>query len=244
MVIGFNGKKAVADTSIFTALQQLEDTLRGNNYSSVSGNNKAGDTTNALLNSGTTGLESDSFVPFAVGSFSIIIADHDFEPPKEKTMTINIDPAFDKLQDVASRIDGVPNISASWNSDGELQINSDNPDRYTFSLTNDTSNFLKNTGTDASVMQYNGLNKSLVNLDFAMNSITEHVSSFGAKANRIDVQSQIYSGLKLAAETNLSEVQDTDIVKAIMDLKAKETAYQATLASAAKTMQLSLVDYL
>jgi flagellar hook-associated protein 3 FlgL len=93
-------------------------------------------------------------------------------------------------------------------------------------------------------MQFNGLEQSLTNLDHSLDSLSDKVSSFGAKGNRIDVQAQIYSGLQIAAKENLSDVQDTDLIKAIMDLKAKEVAYQATLASAAKTMQLSLVDYL
>ena len=70
------------------------------------------------------------------------------------------------------------------------------------------------------------------------------ISDFGARANRIDVQSQIYTNLEIATSANLSEKQDTDMIEALMDLKAKEVAYQAALSAAAKTMQLSLVDFL
>ena len=48
----------------------------------------------------------------------------------------------------------------------------------------------------------------------------------------------------IATKENLSFTQDTDMIKAVMDLKAKEVAYQAALSAAAKTMQLSLVDFL
>jgi flagellar hook-associated protein 3 FlgL len=50
--------------------------------------------------------------------------------------------------------------------------------------------------------------------------------------------------MTVATKGNLSEVQDTDMIKAVMDLKAKQTAYQAALSAAAKIMKLSLVDYL
>jgi flagellar hook-associated protein 3 FlgL len=243
MVIGENGQTGVAETDIFTALKKLEDALRKQNFTSVTSINKAADTS-ALLNSGATGLAEDLENPLANGTFTVIVTDHDYNPPVQKTITIGIDPAVDSLEDVSQRIDGVANISASWNADGELQITSDNPGRYTFAFKNDSSNFLSTVGVDEDAMQFNGLEQSLTNLDHSLDSLSDKVSSFGAKGNRIDVQAQIYSGLQIAAKENLSDVQDTDLIKAIMDLKAKEVAYQATLASAAKTMQLSLVDYL
>ena len=58
------------------------------------------------------------------------------------------------------------------------------------------------------------------------------------------IQTEIYANLELANQTTLSEKQDTDLTKAILDLKSKEVAYQAALSAASKTMQLSLVDYL
>jgi len=243
MVVGFSGKKAVVDSGVFTSLQGLEDALRQQNYTSALGENSASDTT-VTLDSGITGLEDDTRPTFTAGSFDIVVSDHDTDPPTSKSITLDVDPSVDTLDSVVSRINGVAHISASWNGDGKLVITSDDPSRYTFNLTQDSSNFLQNAGVDAQALQNNYLNDSLTNLTSSMDKLTEKISSFGAKANRIEVQSKIYSGLQLAAQTNLSEVQDTDIVKAVMDLKGKETAYQATLAAAAKTMQLSLVDFL
>lgn len=42
----------------------------------------------------------------------------------------------------------------------------------------------------------------------------------------------------------LSNVEDVDITKAILDLKMQETAYQAALQAAGRIMTLSLMDYL
>ncbi len=243
MVIGENGQSGVAETDIFTSLKQLEDALLNNKFTSVTSTYSATDTSEEL-DSGLTGMERDLTDPFIDGSFTITVTDHDYYPPTEKDVTIRMDTSVDSLDSVTQRIDGVPNISASWNDDGKLEITSDQPERYTFSLGYDTSNFLSTVGIDDYAMQYNALSQSLTNLDNTLDNITEKISGFGAKANRIDIQSQIYSGLQLAAAENLSKVQDTDLLKAIMELKAKETAYQATLSAAAKTMQLSLVDYL
>jgi flagellar hook-associated protein 3 FlgL len=247
MKVGDNGKTGVADTSIFTTLKDLEDTLLGNNFTSVTGIHTATDTSQ-LLNSKETGLEPDSQLTsedlFTDGSFTVTITDHDYDPPKTSPLTIGVDTTVDTLDSVTSRINGVPHISASWNSDGQLEINSDDPSRYTISLTNDSSNFLKATGVSSEFMQSQGIDQAMDNLDALMNSLTEQVSNFGARANRIDIQSQIYSEMTISTQENLSEVQDTDMIKAVMELKAKETAYQAALSAASKTMQLSLVDFL
>jgi len=247
MVIGDNGKTGVMDTSIFTTLKALEDYLRGDNFTTITGIHAATDHA-ALLNSKTTGLEPESQLPtedlFSTGSFTVSILDHDHSPPQSKDIIIGIDPTTDTLDSVTSRLDGLPHISASWTTDGHLKIESDDPARYTFALSNDSSNFLKATGVSSEFMQNEGILQSVADLDTLMENLTRQVSDFGSRANRIDIQSQIYSTMTIATKENLSEVQDTDMIKAVMDLKAKETAYQAALSSAAKTMQLSLVDYL
>jgi len=240
--VGKNGKSAVMDTGIFTVLKGLQDALRGQNYTTLNGAAKATDT-NALMNSGKTGLELEN--ELQNGSFTIAVSSHDTNPPTTlSSMTISIDTAKDSLTDIANRINGVPGISASWSEDGHLQINSNDPERYTFTLSNDTSNFLRATGSETDSIQVSNISKSIADLDTLMNNLTNQVSDFGARANRIIVQQQIYSNLELSTTANLSEKEDTDLTKALMELKGKETAYEAALSAAAKTMQLSLVDFL
>jgi flagellar hook-associated protein 3 FlgL len=64
-----------------------------------------------------------------------------------------------------------------------------------------------------------------------MSSLSTQIADFGARANRITIQSQIYASLELANKENLSEKQDTDLTEAILNLKAKEVAYQAALSA-------------
>ena len=42
----------------------------------------------------------------------------------------------------------------------------------------------------------------------------------------------------------LSKIEDADLTEEIMELEAKELAYQAALSSSAKLMKLTLMDYI
>lgn len=240
--VGKNGMSAVMDTGIFTVLKNLQDALRGQNYTTLDGAAKALDT-HALLNSGKTGLPLEG--ELHNGSFTIVVSNHDTSPPTTlSSTTINIDTAKDSLADIAQRINGIPGISSSWSGDGHLLISSNDSARYTFALSDDTSNFLRVTGSELDNIQVSNISNSIAELDDLMQNLTTQISDFGAKANRIIVQQNIYANLSLSTKENLSEKEDTDITKALMEIKSKETAYEAALAAAAKTMQLSLLDFL
>ncbi len=247
MTVGENGKTVLADSNIFTTLKSLEDYLLGKKFSSVTGVHKASDTSKTL-NSKLTGLEPASQLPtenlFTDGSFTITVTDNDFSPARTSALTIEVNTATDTLGSVAKHIDGMPNVSASWTADGYLKIESIDPSRYTIDLGFDSSNFLAATGVSFEFMQHNALQQSLDNLDAMTGNITEQISDFGARANRITIQTQIYSNMTISTKENLSEVQDTDMIEAVMDLKSKEVAYQAALSAASKAMRLSLVDFL
>ena len=66
----------------------------------------------------------------------------------------------------------------------------------------------------------------------------------GAAYNRIDAAERKGSDSLVTLKTALSEVEDTDLPKAMVDLQMHEVAYQAALASTARVMQPSLVDFL
>jgi flagellar hook-associated protein 3 FlgL len=237
-----NGKTAIADTGIFVMLKKLQDSLLGQNFSSVTGLNTATDTT-AKLDSGDTGLEQQA-QSFTSGIIAFTVTDHAYYPPlTNTTRDVGVDIAADSPADIAARINGIPGMSASWDAAGQLQLATTDPERYTFTYT-DTSNFLEMSGITSDAMQVQAINQATADSDTVMDNLSSQISDFGARANRIIVQQQIYANLELATRENLSEKEDTDMVKALLELKSKETAYQAALAAAAKTMQLSLVDFL
>jgi flagellar hook-associated protein 3 FlgL len=81
-------------------------------------------------------------------------------------------------------------------------------------------------------------------LDQTLSAITNARSEFGAKLQQAD---QSYSRLELT-RVNLSDlkskIEDADMSRVVIDLKAAEITYQAALAATARGFQQSLVDYL
>lgn len=239
--IAKNGKTAVMETGIFSTLKQFEDALRGQNFNTVTGIHTATDIT-AKLDSGNTGLEQP-YKSFTNGAISITVTDHSYYPPKDFTMNVGVDIATDSPVSIAAKINGIPGMTAAWSADGALKLETSDTSRYSFAY-GDTSGFLDMAGISNEQMQIQALEKSITDFDTVMESLTSQISDFGARANRIIVQQQIYTNLELSTKENLSEKEDTDITKALLELKSKETAYEAALAAAARTMQLSLVDFL
>jgi flagellar hook-associated protein 3 FlgL len=48
----------------------------------------------------------------------------------------------------------------------------------------------------------------------------------------------------LAVTAQLSDVEDIDLPKTIMEMQLQQTSYQAALAASAKVIQPSLIDFL
>ena len=84
----------------------------------------------------------------------------------------------------------------------------------------------------------------MTRLDTHFEHIITEISSIGVKGVRVDIQTSIIEDLNLNYEKNRDNIENADFLKAVSDLTAYETAYQATLLSSAKVMKLSLVDYL
>ena len=85
---------------------------------------------------------------------------------------------------------------------------------------------------------------SIQRIDDSIAHVSEQVSMLGAMGNTLDNKKDIASSLTLTNQERLSDIEDTDILKAISDLKTQETGYQAALASASKVMNMSLVDFI
>ncbi|TBV79169.1 MAG: hypothetical protein EYX74_07400 [Desulfobulbaceae bacterium] len=238
-----NGFAAIFDSGIFQALKGLEHALLGQKFTTATGAVQAANL-NVALNSGATGLALADRIQAGGGEFTVTVTSHDFAPPTSTSTTIRVNPANDSLTDISQRLHGISGLEARWTADGYLQLQSSDPQRFSFELNRDSSGLLVATGLTPNNVQVSSINHSMDELDSLLNALSNHISDFGARANRIEVQSNIYRNLTLATTENLSTLEDTDLVQAIMELKARETAHQAALGVAARTMQLSLVDFL
>ena len=89
-----------------------------------------------------------------------------------------------------------------------------------------------------------GIQDAMSNLDGHFDDISAKISDVGSKMNRMDVKEKIFQDLNFANTDRLSKIEDADLAEAIMELKARELAYQAALASSAKVMTLTLIDYM
>jgi len=89
-----------------------------------------------------------------------------------------------------------------------------------------------------------GIQNAMSNLDGHFDDISAKISDVGSKMNRMDVKEKIFQDLNFANTDRLSKIEDADLAEAIMELKARELAYQAALASSAKVMTLTLIDYM
>ena len=69
-------------------------------------------------------------------------------------------------------------------------------------------------------------------------------ATIGAAYNRVEIAAQTATDTINTLRTRLSEAEETDLPKAIVQVKMQEVAYQAALAATARVMQPSLVDFL
>ncbi len=81
-------------------------------------------------------------------------------------------------------------------------------------------------------------------LDKVLNYLTRERADLGARMDHLDLKENLYDDFKLTIKENLSDTEEADLLEVATRLKAKETAYQAALAAAAKVMNLSLVNYI
>jgi flagellar hook-associated protein 3 FlgL len=60
----------------------------------------------------------------------------------------------------------------------------------------------------------------------------------------VETKETILSDMDISTRERLSLIEEPEITEAIMELKAKEVAYQAALAATSKVLQLSIVNYM
>jgi flagellar hook-associated protein 3 FlgL len=97
---------------------------------------------------------------------------------------------------------------------------------------------------DLGINDVESVREALTKLDDHLDTLRAAVSDTGAKVLRLDTKEAIIQDLRLGYTERKSGIEDCDIAEAVMNLKSKELAYQASLASSSRVMQLTLVDYL
>jgi flagellar hook-associated protein 3 FlgL len=81
-------------------------------------------------------------------------------------------------------------------------------------------------------------------LKAVLSQVASGRGSVGARAARLDLESDRLSNVKITRETDRIGLEDTDVTAAITELQKTMTVLQATQASFSKLSSLSLFDYL
>jgi flagellar hook-associated protein 3 FlgL len=81
-------------------------------------------------------------------------------------------------------------------------------------------------------------------LEEDLERVTFARAEIGARSQGLDVMQTRLEDETIELQSTLSEEIDVDLVEAISSLTARQASYQASLQLMAKTLQLSLLDYL
>lgn len=88
------------------------------------------------------------------------------------------------------------------------------------------------------------IRQQLDELEEVVDHLNHQIADVGSRGNRIDWKKSVLNQLNLNLTERLSQVEDADYSEVIVELKEKELAYQAALASAARITELSILNYL
>lgn len=108
----------------------------------------------------------------------------------------------------------------------------------------DIFKILKDLKTALQGNDISGIQTAMTNLDTNFDHNCAQIADVGSKMIRMEIKDNVLQDLDIATTERLSKIEDAEITEAIMDLKAKEVAYQAALAASSKVLQLSLVNYM
>lgn len=88
------------------------------------------------------------------------------------------------------------------------------------------------------------ISASISALDADRDRITTTQTEVGSRQNRVEAAIQAAADNELKLSTSLSEVENADLPKTVVDLQMQQIAYQASLGATARVMQPSLLDFL
>ena len=84
----------------------------------------------------------------------------------------------------------------------------------------------------------------ITNLKASLDDVLEVRARNGAMSNRLEAASSRLEQIQGAVTEQLSNTEDADIAKTIIDFNSQSAAYQASLRAGANIVQASLMDFL
>lgn len=100
---------------------------------------------------------------------------------------------------------------------------------------------LRNDLLEANV---DNLDEYVAGIDEAIGNVVRLRSDIGGRMNRTELAAERLGVISLQIESLRSELADTDVARALVDLHAAELSLQTSMAMAARMFQTSLLDFL
>jgi len=134
-------------------------------------------------------------------------------------------------------------VSDSPGNAGQINVGVNGDEAFGNALTNGTGD-LDRLADAIEAGDDEGMKAGLAAIDSLRESISNVQSTVGTRVNRLQGLEQLNGKQNDAATIALSKVEDTDFLKAAMDLSIQSNAYQAALSASAKIIQPSLMDFI
>lgn len=103
---------------------------------------------------------------------------------------------------------------------------------------------LERLATDIETGDQAAVSGSIATLDTGLGRIGDSLAQIGAATNRAESARARAESLALTTRTELSDVEDVDIAKGVMNLQVQEIAYEATLQAIGRALPPSLGSFL
>jgi flagellar hook-associated protein 3 FlgL len=88
------------------------------------------------------------------------------------------------------------------------------------------------------------LTSDLQDLDGVINGMLAAAADIGTRSSRMQTAATVNSGAALNLKSQLSNTEDVDLPKTIMEMQMQQNGYQAALQTTAKVIQPTLLDFL
>ncbi len=111
--------------------------------------------------------------------------------------------------------------------------------RDLFALVGEIADHVLTAGADPTALQ-----ADLADLDTAVTRLLTAAADIGARSARMASAAEVNTDLQLTLKAQLSDVEEIDLPKTIMELNMQRTGYQAALGATAQAIQPTLMDFL
>ena len=133
-----------------------------------------------------------------------------------------------------------PGVQVPVNATGDAVFGADADPEQLFRVLDDLAATLRAGGPGLT----GALAEGLTSLDKGIDRVIAQLGDIGARTNRLETVKQAAEGSLVSLASSLSEVEDIDLPKTIVDLQMQEVAYKAALGATARVVQPSLLDFL